>query len=303
MEFHAAVAELEALIETLEREGDERAFMLLDLVDAIHRPGLERLAAGQPDHPEAYALLAMYELVDVPDETYVEEALEEVRPYLHEHGGEVELLEVTDGAVHLRFGGACRGGMESAAELRAGVERALREHYRDFREIVAHEPDAGMALPVAGAGPAGGSPSPGAAATPAGTGGAPPAGDGDVASGGSGGPRVLSLDNLRRPVFTDVGAASELQPGQKKAVEVDGTPILVLNVEGEIHAFKNVCATDGRSELDGARLADTVLVCPWHNCAYDARSGKRVDGEDAPGLAVVPIAVRDGSLQVAVTTA
>jgi nitrite reductase/ring-hydroxylating ferredoxin subunit len=43
-----------------------------------------------------------------------------------------------------------------------------------------------------------------------------------------------------------------------------------------------------------------VLVCPWHNCAYDARSGKRVDEPEQPGLAVVPVAVRDGDLQVAV---
>jgi nitrite reductase/ring-hydroxylating ferredoxin subunit len=47
-----------------------------------------------------------------------------------------------------------------------------------------------------------------------------------------------------------------------------------------------------------------VLVCPWHNCAYDARSGKRVDdAPEEPALAVVPIAVADGALQVAVNVA
>ena len=40
----------------------------------------------------------------------VEQALESVRPYLGSHGGDVELLEVTDaGVVRLRLLGSCNG--------------------------------------------------------------------------------------------------------------------------------------------------------------------------------------------------
>jgi nitrite reductase/ring-hydroxylating ferredoxin subunit len=46
-----------------------------------------------------------------------------------------------------------------------------------------------------------------------------------------------------------------------------------------------------------------VIVCPWHNCAYDARTGKRIDEPEQPGLTVVPIAVRDGAVRVAVNVA
>ena len=303
MEFDAAVDELDALIQTLEREGDERALMLLDLVDAIHRPGLERIAAGELEHPHARALLAMYELAPIPDEVYVEEALDEVLPHVHEHGGEVELVEVQDGAVHLRFGGACRSGAESADELREGIERALRDRYPGFREIVAHESGAGMSLPLAAAPvEAAGGDTAGAQAAPAATpriGAAPPppAASDEPQTG----PRILSLEGLRRPSFAEVGSVDDLPPGEKMAVDADGTPVLVANVDGQIYAVKNICATDGRSPLDGGRLTGPVIVCPWHNCAYDVRSGKPADGSDAPGLAVVPIAVRDGSLRVAVS--
>jgi nitrite reductase/ring-hydroxylating ferredoxin subunit len=75
--------------------------------------------------------------------------------------------------------------------------------------------------------------------------------------------------------------------------------VVLVNVDGEPYAFKNACAMDGMP-LEGARLADTVLVCPWHNCAYDARTGKREDDASQPGLAVVPVAVADGAVQVAV---
>ncbi len=88
-----------------------------------------------------------------------------------------------------------------------------------------------------------------------------------------------------------------------KAVERDGASVLVVNVDGEPYAFKNHCALEARLPLDGGRLSGSVIVCPWHNCAYDARSGKRVDEEDGPALAVVPVAIRNGKLQVAVNVA
>ena len=41
-------------------------------------------------------------------EERVREALDEVRPYLESHGGDVELLGVEDGVVRLRLQGSCR---------------------------------------------------------------------------------------------------------------------------------------------------------------------------------------------------
>ena len=94
MEFDQAVAELETLVGTLERDGDERALLLLQLMDAIHRPAMELMLAGQPDHPIAAAVLAMYELVPLDERTQIEEALDEIRPYIESHGGALELLDL-----------------------------------------------------------------------------------------------------------------------------------------------------------------------------------------------------------------
>ena len=283
MEFDRAVKELETLIGTLEREGDERALLLLELIDAIHRPAIELIANGDLEHPIAVAILSMYDLVDIDEQIQVEEALDHVRPYIESHGGGLELLEVDDGVVHVRLSGSCNGCAGSAITLRRGVEEILREHYDNFKEIVAHEPEE---------------------AEP------------ERKNGGTGGPQLLQIeglnqsegpkppDGLKRPVFVEAGSLEELAPGEMKAVDVDGTSVLVLNVQGEPYAFKNHCAREARLPLDGGRLSGSALVCPWHNCAYDARSGKRVDSEtDAPSLAVVPVAIRDGVLQVAVNVA
>lgn len=264
MEFDKAVAELEALVATLEREGDERAILLLELVDAIHRPALELLARGEHEHPVARAVLAMYDLGDVDDDLLVEEALDEVRPYIHSHGGEVELLGVEEGVVRLRMSGACDGCAASAMTLRRGIEAALREHYPGFKEVVAEES---------------GRPAPG--------------------------PKLIQLEgveNVRRPVFVAAAQAGDLEEGDLRAVEVEGTAVLLATVEGEVYAFRDGCPVDGMS-LAGGRISDKVLVCPWHNCAYDARSGQRVDADGEPGLVAVPIAVREGRLEVAVNVA
>jgi Fe-S cluster biogenesis protein NfuA/nitrite reductase/ring-hydroxylating ferredoxin subunit len=285
MEFDQAVAALETLVGTLERDGDERALELLRLMDAIHRPALELLLAGSPEHPIAAAVLAMYELVPLDEHTQVEEALDEVRPYIESHGGALELLGVEGGVVHVRMSGSCHGCAASAMTLRRGVETKLRERIPWFEEIVAHEPDEdddgdAVALPMVQVNPA---------RSP------PPANGGEL----------LQIAQLKRPVFVDVGRLADLAPGEMTVATVDDAPILVINLDGEPYAFHNVCPVDGRSPLDGGRLTGSVLVCPWHNCAYDARSGRRADDEAGQQpLSVVPIAVSsEGVLRVAANVA
>ena len=263
MELDEALAQLEALVTRLEAEGDEQSLLLLQLVDAIHRPALTRIAEGDVEHPLVRALLSMYDLEPVEPELLAEEALDEVRPYIESHGGEVELLEVSDGAVHVRLSGACVGCAGSAITLRRGVEKALREHYPGFRELVAEEAEAaaattGLELPMA--------------------------------------------PQLRRPVFEEVAGEQELEEGGLRAVEAAGVPVLLARVDGEVYAVRNGCAVDGLP-LEGSRLtADGVLVCPWHNCAYDVRGGRRVDDEEGR-LTVVPVALADGVVKVAVNVA
>lgn len=285
MEFDQAVAQLATLVETLERENDERALLLLGLMDDIHRPGLELIVDGQPDHPIARALLAMYDLGPVDQFIEAEEALDEIRPYIESHGGGLELLGVDGGLVHVRLSGSCHGCAASAMTLRRGVESKLRERIPWFEEIVAHEPvdepsaEGLLPLPMVQVDPGPWLP--------------PDAGE------------PVQVAQLRRPVFVDVARLSDLPPGGMMHAAVDDQDILVLNVDGEPYAFHNVCPVDGRSTLDGGRLTGSVLVCPWHNCAYDARSGKRADDEpnQAP-LAVVPVAVSsDGVLRVAANVA
>jgi len=142
------LAELGSLLDRLEEllgdvEGlDESVrgtvFELLDGVDALHRMAITRLAAVIGDveslrqsDPAVAWLLEAYG-VGVNDSAAASAALDQIRPYLHEHGGEVQVLSVDSGVVRVQLSGACSGCTAAAVTLRDGVEEALRDGLPGF---------------------------------------------------------------------------------------------------------------------------------------------------------------------------
>jgi len=67
----------------------------------------------------------------------VETVLNELRPALLADGGDVELVDVSDGVVTLRLTGACNGCPMAVVTLRDGIERVLREQVPEVKEVVA----------------------------------------------------------------------------------------------------------------------------------------------------------------------
>ena len=70
----------------------------------------------------------------------VENALNNVRPYLVADGGDVELVDINDdGIVEVRLTGACVGCPMSQMTLRAGIERALMRDVPEIKRVEAVE--------------------------------------------------------------------------------------------------------------------------------------------------------------------
>lgn len=67
----------------------------------------------------------------------VEEVLEKVRPVLVRDGGNVELVEVSDGTVKVKLVGACAGCPMSTMTLKNGIERILKQEIPEIKEVVA----------------------------------------------------------------------------------------------------------------------------------------------------------------------
>jgi Fe-S cluster biogenesis protein NfuA len=67
----------------------------------------------------------------------VEQALAKIRPLLQRDGGDIELVEVTDGVVKVRLTGACKGCPMSQMTLKQGVEKLLLKEVPGLREVQA----------------------------------------------------------------------------------------------------------------------------------------------------------------------
>lgn len=58
----------------------------------------------------------------------INDALEQLRPYLKEDGGDMEFVDITDeGVVQVRLLGACSGCSMSVMTLKAGLEAQVKK--------------------------------------------------------------------------------------------------------------------------------------------------------------------------------
>lgn len=66
----------------------------------------------------------------------VEEVLSQVRPGLQADGGDVELIDITDGVVKVSLKGACGSCPFSLMTLKQGIEARIKEAIPEIKEVV-----------------------------------------------------------------------------------------------------------------------------------------------------------------------
>jgi Fe-S cluster biogenesis protein NfuA len=135
LEVQERVVRVEALLGQI--EDDPRAAEAVQAVVELYGEALARLLAGaDPVEDELVShLLLVHDLHPVDVETRVRKALEEVRPYLGSHGGDVEFLGVEDGVARLRLAGTCNGCPSSTVTLKNAIEDALLKAAPDLERI------------------------------------------------------------------------------------------------------------------------------------------------------------------------
>ena len=273
----------------------ERAEELVRLVADLYGAGLERLLdilyeAGRLDD-ETLALLAGDELVSglllvhglhpYAVETRVEQALESVRPYLGSHGGDVELLAVTDdGTVRLRMLGSCDGCPSSSVTLKLAVEGAIEAAAPEVTTIEVETE----------------SPEPGSHDGP-----------------------LIPVDSLRsrlddagsaagRASWVEVRGVDGLAPGSVTTTVAGQEPILVCRTGTDLYAFRDRCARcegdlagSGLDELDQQGLDQrAVLRCSRCGAHYDVRRAGACIDVPEHHLEPVPLLAGERGVTVAV---
>jgi Fe-S cluster biogenesis protein NfuA len=107
---------------------------MLDTIASTDLSGTALIDHLSEDDPVS-GLMLLYGLHPLDLETRVLQALEKVRPYLHSHGGNVELLGIEDTVVRLRLHGSCHGCPSSAQTLKNSIEEAIAEKAPDVTLI------------------------------------------------------------------------------------------------------------------------------------------------------------------------
>jgi Fe-S cluster biogenesis protein NfuA/nitrite reductase/ring-hydroxylating ferredoxin subunit len=269
------LGEIEALEDPNARQkAAEIVQVLLDLYGEGMARMMETVSQGEERERtfQAFAddelvshLLLLHGLHPLAVETRVVRALEEVRPYLQSHGGNVELLGVEGGVARLRMQGSCDGCPSSAMTLKLAIEEAVQKAAPDLEGIEAE----GVAEPK---------PAPTIVA----------------------GPTLRKKEKRQQPQengasWTIIGGLPQLSGGGHLVKEISGEPVLLVKLENDLYAYRNLCPGCGES-LEGGSMKGAELGCPGCGRSYDVRRAGRCSDDPQVHLEPIPLLVGEEGL-------
>ena len=145
---------VEALIAALRASADPAAAgaaeELVGLLVGLYGDGLSAIMAVLAANGEAGAaimtaltedplvtsLLLLHDLHPLSVDERIQQALDQVRPYLGSHAGGVQYLGVRDGVATLRLEGSCHGCPSSTVTVRLAIEGAVQDAAPEVSQVV-----------------------------------------------------------------------------------------------------------------------------------------------------------------------
>jgi len=75
------------------------------------------------------------------------------------------------------------------------------------------------------------------------------------------------------PKWIYFSRTSEIPSGGHKAITINGTPIVLFNLEGEYYAIENRC-THQDFPLSEGQIIDNQITCPLHGAQFNIKTGE-----------------------------
>ena len=104
---------------------------------------------------------------------------------------------------------------------------------------------------------------------------------------------------MEKIIFYSICSIDELPPGERLFIEVDGAPIVLFNIDGNLFAIADTCTHDngplGEGDLEGHEI-----VCPRHGARFDIRTGEVLALPAITDVATYPVRVEDGKIEIGV---
>lgn len=100
--------------------------------------------------------------------------------------------------------------------------------------------------------------------------------------------------------FVEVAKADEIPSGTATVVEVQGTEVALVNIDGQFYALGNECTHAGGPLGEGDVVEEFGLECPLHGSVYDVRTGEPIVGPSDEPVPSYPATVEDGVVKIAI---
>lgn len=97
--------------------------------------------------------------------------------------------------------------------------------------------------------------------------------------------------------FIKVAELDDLEEGEPFPIEVDGEPICLAKVEGNVYAFTDNC-THISGPLNQGGLDGHMITCPWHGAQFDVCTGKVLRGPARQDILTYPVKIEDKSILI-----
>ena len=253
-----AITRLEGIVASWDEGPALTVQALKSAIEDLNKEALRRLIRALKDDPAAgarlrealadpfvYAVLRFHGLVKEPLRERVERAFDEVRPFMAEHGGNVELVAIKPpDTVELRLVGSCHGCPASSQTLTEGVEKAIRAHCPEIVHIV----QVSRGAPEAAAAP-----------------------------GGANGEQVVHFISPfalhAASGWIDVAGVDEIAEGGVTERRLKGRSVLLSRQGSRVSCFDNSCAHLGMP-LEMAEIEGGVITCSYHGFQYLLETGE-----------------------------
>lgn len=275
-ELIAEINRFEAIISDWDESQRCVAVGLKRAIEDLHKEALKRLIKSLKqesmsalrhavDDEVVYAVLLYHDLVKPPLPPIlqrIQTALEEVRPGLKSHNGDIELVAFKPpDTVEVRFIGTCSSCPASNLTLTQGVEQAIKNYCPEVTQVVAvsdrptvDNSNTGITSPFS-----------------------PQITKAWV--------RVTTIDQV-----PDLGIF---------AVKVAGHSLILYRQGDRIHCYRNACSHLA-SPLDTGKVENGIITCPAHGFQYKLETGECLTAADVP-LQSYPVQIKGKKVFVQIT--
>jgi Fe-S cluster biogenesis protein NfuA/nitrite reductase/ring-hydroxylating ferredoxin subunit len=234
---------------------------LTNLIKSLKQESMSALRHAVADEV-VYAVLLYHELVKPPKPVLakrIQTALEEVRPSLKSHNGDIELVAIKlPDTVEVRLIGTCSSCPASTLTLSQGVEQAIKNHCPEITKIVAVS----------------NSPT--------------------VNNANSG--LISPFSSKITSTWIKVTTIEQVPEFSVLAVQFAGNSLILHRQGVTVKCYRNACTHLG-SPLERSKVENGIITCSSHGFQYNLETGECLTAPDVP-LQSYPVRIKGDNVFV-----